>query len=63
MSTPAAAGLITRAWQLFHAGTWLVGGQGYRADVRAAGRAVLAAAEAAWDQAALGWTYLVIGWN
>jgi tetratricopeptide (TPR) repeat protein len=59
----AAAGLITRAWQIFHGGTWLVGGQGYWADIGTAGQAVLAAAEAAGDQAALGWSHLVIGWH
>src|SRR5215472_12507839 len=59
----AAAGFLTRAWQIFHGGTWLVGGQGYWADIRTAGQAVLAAAEAAGDQAALGWTHLVIGWH
>jgi tetratricopeptide (TPR) repeat protein/transcriptional regulator with XRE-family HTH domain len=58
----AAAGLITRAWQLFLGQALFLAGQGYWADVRAAGQAVLAAAEAAGDQAALGWTYLVIGW-
>ena len=57
----AAAGFLTHAWQLFHGQAWLVGGQGYWADIRAVGQAVLAAAEAAGDQVALGWTHLVIG--
>jgi DNA-binding SARP family transcriptional activator/CheY-like chemotaxis protein len=57
-----AAGLLTHAWQLFHAEAWLVGGQGHWTDIRAAGQGVLNAAEAADDQIALGWTHLVIGW-
>jgi hypothetical protein len=57
----AAAGLITPAWQLFQGQAWLVGGEGYWADFRAVAEAVLAAAEAAGDQVALGWTHLVIG--
>jgi len=64
----AAAGLLTHAWQIFHGAwqifhgeAWLVGGQGLWADIRAAGQAVLDAAEAAGDQAALGWTHLAIG--
>jgi DNA-binding SARP family transcriptional activator len=58
----AAAALLTHAWQLFHCEAWLVsGGQGDWADIRAAGQAVLTAAEAAGDQAALGWTHLAIG--
>ena len=58
----AAAGFITHAWQIFHAEAWLVGGggEGYWADIRAAGQAVLDAAEAADDQAALGWTHQII---
>jgi tetratricopeptide (TPR) repeat protein len=59
----AAAGFITHAWQIFHGGTWLVGGQGYWADIRAVGQLVLDAAEAAGDEVALGWTCLVIGWH
>jgi len=57
----AAAGFLTHAWQLFHYEAWLVGGQGHWADIRAAGQAVLAAAEAAGDQVALGWTHVAIG--
>jgi tetratricopeptide (TPR) repeat protein/transcriptional regulator with XRE-family HTH domain len=57
----AAAGFITHAWQIFHGQALLVGGQGYWADIRAVGQAVLDAAEAAQDQAALGWTHLAIG--
>ena len=53
----AAAGFITRAWQIFHGQAWFLGGQGYWADFRAAAEAVLAAAEAAGDQVALGWTH------
>jgi DNA-binding SARP family transcriptional activator/tetratricopeptide (TPR) repeat protein len=59
----AAAGFITRAWQIFGGQAWLVGGEGYWADFRAVAEAVLAAAEAADDQIALGWTHLVIGWR
>jgi tetratricopeptide (TPR) repeat protein len=40
-----------------------VGGQGYWADIQAVSQAVLAAAETAGDQVALGWTYLAIGWH
>ena len=57
----AAAGFITHAWQIFHGQALLVGGQGYWADIRAVGQAVLDAAEAAQDQTALGWTHLAIG--
>ena len=57
----AAAGFITHAWQIFHGQALLVGDQGYWADIRAVGQAVLDAAEAAQDQAALGWTHLAIG--
>jgi DNA-binding SARP family transcriptional activator len=57
----AAAGFITRAWQLFHDQAWWVGGEGYWADIRAAAQVVLAAAEAAGDQVALGWTHAIIG--
>jgi DNA-binding SARP family transcriptional activator/tetratricopeptide (TPR) repeat protein len=56
-----AAGLLTPAWQMFAGWVWLLGGRGYWADWRAAGQAVLAAAEAAGDHAALGWTHSVIG--
>ena len=58
----AAAGLLTRAWQIFYGLAYFLGGQGYWADIRAAGQAVLAAAEAAGDQVALGWTYATIGY-
>jgi len=58
----AAAGLVTRAWQLFAYQAWFLGAQGYWADFRAAGQAVLAAAGAAGDQAALGFTHSLIGW-
>ena len=57
----AAAGFITHAWQIFHGQAWFLGDQGYWADFRAVGQAVLAAAEAAGDQVALGWTHLAIG--
>ena len=57
----AAPGLLTRAWQLFHDVAWFLGGQGYWADFRAAAEAVLAAAEAAGDQVALGRTHATIG--
>jgi DNA-binding SARP family transcriptional activator/tetratricopeptide (TPR) repeat protein len=56
-----AAGLLTPAWQMFAGQVWLLGGRGYWADWRAAGQAVLAAAEAAGDHAGLGWTHSVIG--
>jgi tetratricopeptide (TPR) repeat protein len=57
----AGAGFVTHAWQLFARQSWFLGDQGYWADFRAAGQAVLAAAGAAGDQAALGWTHAVIG--
>jgi tetratricopeptide (TPR) repeat protein len=57
----AAAGFLTRTWQIFFGHAWLLGDQGYWADIRAAGQGVLAAAEAAGDQAALGWTHAIIG--
>ncbi len=57
----AAAGLVTRAWQLFASQAYILGGQGYWADIRDVGQAVLAAAEAAGDQVALGWTHETIG--
>ena len=44
-----AAGLLTPAWQMFAGQVWLLGGRGYWADWRAAGQAVLAAAQAADD--------------
>ena len=56
----AAAGFLTRAWQLFFGQAYFVGRQGHWADIRAAGQAVLDAAEAAGDQAALGWTHATI---
>jgi tetratricopeptide (TPR) repeat protein len=59
----AAAGLLTRAWQIFACLAWFLVGQGYWADWRAAGQAVLAAAGAAGDQAALGWIHATIGWH
>ena len=43
----AAAGLLTRAWQMFFGQSWSLGGQGYWADFLAVGQVVLAAAEAA----------------
>jgi tetratricopeptide (TPR) repeat protein len=57
----AAAGLITRAWQIFYGQSYFLVGQGYWADLQAVGQAVLAAAEAAGDQVALGWTHASIG--
>ena len=57
----AAAAFITRAWQIFHGQAWFLGGQGYWADFLAVAHAVLAAAEAAGDQVALGWTHEIIG--
>ena len=58
----AATGFITQAWQIWAYQGWFLGDQGYWADFRAAGQAVLAAAQAAGDQAALGWTHAFIGW-
>jgi DNA-binding SARP family transcriptional activator/tetratricopeptide (TPR) repeat protein len=58
----AAAGFITRAWQIFQGQAWLVGGAGYWADFRAVAETLLAAAEAAGDEVALGWTHHVMGW-
>jgi class 3 adenylate cyclase/tetratricopeptide (TPR) repeat protein len=58
----ADAGFITRAWQLWAHQGWFLGDQGYWADFRAAGQAVLAAAHAAGDQAALGWIHVLTGW-
>ena len=57
----AAAGLATQAWQIFERQSWFLGDQGYWADCQAAGQAVLAAAQAAGDHAALGWTHMIIG--
>jgi tetratricopeptide (TPR) repeat protein len=57
----AATGFITRAWQIFEFQAWFLGGQGYWADWRAAGQAVLAAAQAVGDHATLGWTHMLIG--
>ncbi len=57
----AAAGLLTRGWQLFFGQTWSLGGQGYWADLLAIAQVLLAAAEAAGDQVALGWTHAIIG--
>jgi len=58
----AAAGLLTRAWQLFAFLAFVLGGQGFWADWRAAGQAVLGAAEVAGDHVALGWTHAMLGW-
>ena len=60
-SQAVAAGFLTRAWQLFFGQAWFLGGQGYWADFQAVGQAVLAAAEGAGDQVALGWTHAIIG--
>ncbi len=57
----AAAGRATQAWQIFERQSWFLGDQGYWADCHAAGQAVLAAAQAAGDQAALGWAHMIIG--
>ena len=57
----AAAGRATQAWQIFERQSWHLGDQGYWADCQAAGQAVLAAAQAAGDHAALGWTHMIIG--
>jgi tetratricopeptide (TPR) repeat protein len=57
----AAAGLVSQAWQIFERQSWFLGDQGYWADCQAAGQAVLAAAQAAGDHAALGWTHMIIG--
>jgi len=56
----AAAGWLTHAWQIFDCQTWLLANQGYWADCQVAARAVLAAAEAAGDHVALGWTHAAI---
>ena len=57
----AAAGLVTRAWQMFFGQAWSLGGQGYWADCLAVAEVVLAAAEAAGEQVALGWTHATVG--
>jgi DNA-binding SARP family transcriptional activator/tetratricopeptide (TPR) repeat protein len=57
----AAAGFTTRAWQIFFGQSWSLGSQWYWADFLAVGQVVLAAAEAAGDQIALGWTHAIIG--
>jgi tetratricopeptide (TPR) repeat protein len=57
----AAAGFITRAWQIFERLSWFLGDQGYWADCQATSQTLLAAAQAAGDQTALGWTHLIIG--
>jgi len=57
----AAAGFVTHAWQLFARQTWFLGDQGYWAGFLTAGQAVLAAAQAAGDEVALGWTHAIIG--
>ena len=57
----AAAGLVTRAWQMFFGQAWSLGGQGYWADCLAIAEVVLAAAEATGDQVALGWTHATVG--
>ena len=57
----AAVGMLTRAWQIFECQTWFLGGHGYWADCQVVGQAVLAAATAADDQDALGWTHMIIG--
>jgi tetratricopeptide (TPR) repeat protein len=57
-SQAVAAGFLTRAWQLLTEQGWFLNW----ADYREAGQAVLAAAQAVGDQAALGWTHALIGW-
>ena len=58
----APAGLITQAWQIMGCQGWFLSEQGYWTDFQAAGQSVLAAAEAADDQAALGWAHAWTGW-
>lgn len=58
----AAAGLLTRAWQLFAFLAFELGGQGFWADWRAVGHAVIGVAETAGDHVALGWTHAMLGW-
>ena len=57
----ASAGFVTQAWQLFARQTWFLGDQGYWADFLTVGQAVLAAAQVAGDEVALGWTHAIIG--
>jgi tetratricopeptide (TPR) repeat protein len=60
----AAAGFLTRAWQIFCCLGFFLTGQGwYWAGFPAVARAMLAAAEAAGDQTALGWTHASMGWH
>jgi tetratricopeptide (TPR) repeat protein len=58
----ATAGFVTQAWQLLACQSWYLSERGYWADFQAAGQAVLAAAGAAGDHAALGWAHACIGW-
>jgi DNA-binding SARP family transcriptional activator len=57
-SQAAAADFLTRAWQLLAGQGWFLNS----ADFQEAGQGVLAAAQAAGDHAALGWTHAFIGW-
>ncbi len=57
----AAAGFITRAWQLFECQAWFLGGQEYWADWRTVGQVVLTAAGAVGDHTVQGWTHMLIG--
>jgi tetratricopeptide (TPR) repeat protein len=57
----ASAGLITHAWRIFVYEGLQDLGEGYWADWRDAGQAVLAAAEAAGDHTGLGWAHAIIG--
>ena len=57
----AAAGFMTQAWQIMGVQGWFLSEQ-YWTDFQAVGQSVLAAAEAAGDQAALGWAHAWIGW-
>jgi tetratricopeptide (TPR) repeat protein len=57
-SQAAAAGFLTRAWQLLAGQTWFLNWS----DFQEAGQAVLVAAQTAGDYAALGWTHASIGW-
>jgi DNA-binding SARP family transcriptional activator/tetratricopeptide (TPR) repeat protein len=63
ISQAAAAGFLTRAWQILGGLGWFLSDQGYWAGFQEAGQAVLAAARAAGDQAALGWCHGWIGWH
>ena len=58
---PAAAGFITRAWQLFECQAWFLGGQEYWSDWRTVGQVLLAAAGAVGDHTVQGWTHTLIG--